>query len=116
MTEVVLSKSEGNGVVRISVNRPDALNALNHEVLKQLSAKLEEAGADPELRCVILSGEGGKAFVAGADIKEMSELDADGAREYVALGQGVMSQLEDLRVPVIAEVGGFALVLHWVHS
>lgn len=92
----------------ITINRPKAMNALNSQVLDELQSLIEEVSKDENLRAVILTGEG-KAFVAGADIVEMSKMNPVEARAFAIKGHGVMNSLENLRMPVIAAVNGFAL-------
>jgi len=93
----------------ITVNRPDKLNALNHETLEELSAAFAEAAADRETGVVILTGAGTRAFVAGADIGELSKLDVLGAREFARHGQVVLDRIEQCPKPVIGAINGFAL-------
>lgn len=93
----------------ITVSKPKALNALSGAVLKELDSCLSQVMEDKSLRCLIITGDGEKAFVAGADIKELSSLDASGAETFSGLGQDVFSKLEALDIPVIAAVNGFAL-------
>jgi enoyl-CoA hydratase len=97
-----------DGVARIKVNRPEALNALNVTALGELEAAFTEAGADESVGTVILTGEG-RAFVAGADIAQMEGLDAFELRDYFRKGSDVMNLIDDLPKPVIAAVNGFAL-------
>lgn len=96
-------------VAVVTIDRPKALNALNYETLKELQCCLCEVEADREIGAVILTGGGEKAFVAGADIAYMQELDARAAAEFAELGHAVMSAVETLKQPVIAAVNGFAL-------
>lgn len=99
-----------NGHVGIlTLNRPAALNALNREVIEDLQAWLEEANSQNNLRCVILTGAGEKAFVAGADIKEMQNYSHDQAERMALTGQKLMQDLEDAKFVSIAMVNGFAL-------
>ncbi len=100
-------KKEGK-VGILSVNRPEALNAINSEVLAELDCILEGIQQDPEIHVLILTGEG-RSFVAGADIAEMSTLDALAGRRFGAHGLRVFRKLELLEKPVIAAVNGFAL-------
>ncbi|MDP4084265.1 MAG: enoyl-CoA hydratase-related protein [Bacillota bacterium] len=93
----------------ITINRPKYLNALNSEVLIELSEAVDLIDKDPTIRAVILTGAGEKAFVAGADISEMKSKDVLEAREFSSLGNKIFSKLEKLRMPVIAAVNGFAL-------
>ena len=82
MSDAVLYEVNGeHGIARITINRPDKLNALNAEVLGALSDAAAKAAADPEAKGVIVTGSGAKGFVAGADIDELAELDAPGAQQ-----------------------------------
>lgn len=92
----------------LSLNRPEALNALNQQLLNELSDLLKDISRDSLLRCLIITGEG-KAFVAGADIKEMENHSQDQALEMSKKGQTLFNCIEDLKIPVIAAVNGFAL-------
>src|SRR5262245_8311162 len=91
----------------VTVNRPQALNALNRKTVAELQTALEEVAA--RTRVVIVTGAGDKAFVAGADIAEMSRFDAGEAMRFAQQGHALMRKIEELSVPVIAAVGGFAL-------
>jgi enoyl-CoA hydratase len=93
----------------VTFNRPKALNALNMEVLAEISDCLDRIAADEEIRAVILTGAGDKAFVAGADIKFMSTLSPLEAKKFATQGQEILFKLEGLPIPVIACVNGFAL-------
>jgi len=102
--------SEDRGAIRrITINRPDKLNALNRETLGELDLAFSQAAADDGIRVVILRGAGGKAFVAGADISELAALSPVQARDFSRFGQNMMLRVEHLGKPVIAEIGGFAL-------
>lgn len=92
----------------ITINRADALNALNKKTLIELERAVHEA-EQHAVRCIILTGCGDKAFVAGADVAEMKSLTPAEAEEFSRLGHRVMDRIEDARVPVIAAVNGFAL-------
>jgi enoyl-CoA hydratase len=99
-----------HGAVRvITVNRPDKLNALNHDTLTALDDAFMAASGDPGVRVVVLTGAGPKAFVAGADISEMARITPVQAREFSLLGQRMMRRVERMPKPVIAMVNGFAL-------
>ena len=101
---------DGAGPVRmVLVNRPAVLNALDSQVLQELGACFRALANDTDLRCVILSGAGEKAFVAGADIAAMSKLSPWQARAFAAAGHETAAAIEALPVPVIAAVNGFAL-------
>jgi enoyl-CoA hydratase/carnithine racemase len=101
---------ERQGAVEIlSINRPKALNALNLDTLSHLAKAIAGAKEDGDVRAVIITGSGTKAFVAGADIAELATLEPASAREYARYGQLVFDQIEALGKPVIAAVNGFAL-------
>ena len=101
---------EDHGAVRrITLNRPDKLNALNRETLTELHEAFAAAAAADGVRVVVLTGAGPKAFVAGADIAEMNGLSPVQARDFSRHGQALMSRIERLGKPVIAMVNGFAL-------
>jgi enoyl-CoA hydratase len=96
-------------VLRITINRPDALNALSSEVLVQLTAALELAAADSEARAVVVTGAGDRAFIAGADIKEMSTKSPREGREFAKAGHRITRLIEEMDKPVIAAINGVAL-------
>ncbi len=99
-----------NGIFTITINRPDKLNALNKEVITELSTALDEVYNNPEIRSAIITGAGPKAFVAGADITEFLTLDAAGGKELARKGQElVFSKIENAPKPIVAAVNGFAL-------
>ncbi|EIW20378.1 MULTISPECIES: short-chain-enoyl-CoA hydratase [Pelosinus] len=93
----------------ITLHRPKALNALNTELLQELSNLLDRIKEDTSIGIVILTGSGEKAFVAGADIAEMQTLTAIEGRNFGKIGQDVFNKLESLPQPVIAAINGFAL-------
>lgn len=105
MNEFVKTDRRGSVLVA-TIDRPKALNALNRQVLDELSAVLADIG---DARAVVLTGAGQKAFVAGADIAAMRDLDPVSAVQFAAFGQAVLDRIEALSVPVIAAVNGFAL-------
>lgn len=98
-------------ILTISINRPKVLNALNQALLKELKSVLMQIIESDfkDLRGVILTSEGDKAFVAGADIKEMDSLNDDQASHFAALGQEVSLLFSKIKIPVIACVQGYAL-------
>jgi enoyl-CoA hydratase len=99
-----------DGICWITIHRPDALNALNAAVLNELEVELANLAMDLDgLRVVVVTGAGPKAFVAGADIREMSAMGPTEAAAFSAQGHRVLAALEALPVPVIAAVNGFAL-------
>lgn len=109
MKEYANLKTElAGGVCTVTINRPQALNALNSAVINDLDEAISEIEKNPEVRAVILTGEG-RSFVAGADIAEMSGMDALEGKAFGEHGARVFRRLEKLPVPVIAAVNGFAL-------
>ncbi len=106
--QFLLLATEG-GVATVTINRPKALNALNAAVLQELTDVFTQLAKDESLRAVILTGAGGKAFVAGADIAAMADLNPLQAREFGVLGQNLMELIETFPRPVIAAIDGFAL-------
>jgi enoyl-CoA hydratase/carnithine racemase len=96
-------------IAYVTVNRPKVLNALNTPTWTDLQAAFEDAKADASVQGVILTGAGDKAFIAGADIGELADVDAYGAEESSRFGQGVLDFIENLGKPVIAAINGFAL-------
>jgi enoyl-CoA hydratase len=97
------------GVARLTIQRPKALNALNRQVLEELSQVLIDFEQDPDLAVCILTGAGEKAFVAGADIAAMSAMTPLDAQRFCRLGQEVFQKIESIEKPVLAAVNGFAL-------
>lgn len=106
---VVQTHHAANGVLTITIDRQSKLNALNADVITGLEQAFEEAQNNNDVRCVILTGAGDRAFVAGADIGELQALDESAARAFLARGHGLMNRIEQLGKPVIAAVNGFAL-------
>ncbi len=104
-----LSIDDRGAVRRITINRPDKLNALNRETINELRIAFEQARQDEGVRVVILAGSGEKAFVAGADISELANLTPLQAQEFSRQGQAMMLGVERLGKPVIARIQGFAL-------
>lgn len=102
-------ETDRDGVALLTVNRPDKMNALNAEVLDELSEAIEFLAEDDDVSAVIVTGAGEKAFVAGADIGELRELDSRTGKEFSRKGQRVFRALEELPVPVVAAVNGYAL-------
>lgn len=98
-----------DGVLKVTINRPDKLNALNRATLGELDRVIGGAAVDDDVAAVVVTGAGEKAFVAGADIAELNTLGPEGAKEFGLYGQGVFSRLERLSKPVVAAVNGFAL-------
>ena len=109
MTASPVLSRDADGVRVLTIDRPDKLNALNRQTLEALDAAFAAAGDDAQVRAVVLTGSGSKAFVAGADIAEMNTLTAIEGREFSLLGQRLMRRIERLPKPVIAMVNGYAL-------
>jgi enoyl-CoA hydratase len=104
---LIYEKKDNIGV--LTVNRPDKLNALSNELTEELQHLLDEIEKDVDLRVVVITGAGDKAFVAGADINELVERDALKGRDVSRFRQALFARIENLPVPVIAAVNGYAL-------
>lgn len=105
-----LKISNNRSVSTVTINRPDKLNALNMEVIDQLSQCMTQLDKDPSVRCIILTGEGQKAFVAGADISEFANFSVPEGTKLSAEGhEKLFNLVSKLNTPVIAAVNGFAL-------
>ncbi len=104
-----LNISTIDGICTLTINRPEKLNALNEKVLSELDSFFTEINEDESIRGVIITGAGEKAFVAGADIKALSELDGESGRDTARNGQRIFSKIEECLKPVIAVVNGYAL-------
>jgi enoyl-CoA hydratase len=98
-----------DGIALVKINRPQVLNALNEETLRELQQALKEVQGRKDVRAVILTGEGDKAFVAGADIAAMKAMNSAEAFTFSRLGHDTLGMIESLTKPVIAAVNGFAL-------
>ncbi|UYG05090.1 enoyl-CoA hydratase-related protein [Halomonas sp. LR3S48] len=109
MSEKLIDVVDDAGVVRLTINRPKALNALNSAVLTELEAVLTELEQRSDLRAVLITGAGEKSFVAGADITEMREKTPEEARAFASQALRTIKRLETLPVPVVALVNGFCL-------
>ena len=109
MTDAPLRIADHDAVRVLTVHRPERLNALDSATLDALHAAADAAAADPSVRVVVLTGAGPKAFVAGADIAEMSALTPAQGRDFALRGQRMMRRFERLPKPVIAMVNGYAL-------
>jgi enoyl-CoA hydratase len=98
-----------DGVATLTVNRPQSLNALNSALLSELESALYGLERDAAVKVVVITGAGEKAFVAGADIKEMAAMSALEGHQFALKGQRVLLAIEKMKKPVIAAVNGFAL-------
>lgn len=97
------------GILTVTINRPEKLNALNKEVLNELAQVVENIYRDNQIKAAIITGAGEKAFVAGADISEMLEIKAGDGASFAQRGQDIFSSIENCPKPVVAAVNGFAL-------
>ncbi len=97
------------GIATITFNRPEVLNALSAEALKEFSHALDKINADEDIRALILTGAGEKSFIAGADIKQFLTFNTLKAKSFSEMGHSLMNKLQELLIPVIAAVNGFAL-------
>lgn len=104
----LLTALEAN-ILTVTINRPDKMNALNQQVMQDLSDLMDEVQADPEIRSVILTGAGEKAFVAGADISEFAGATPAEGGALAKRGQDIFFKIENSPKPVVAAVNGFAL-------
>jgi enoyl-CoA hydratase len=105
----IITTNIHESVVTISINRPDALNAINNEVMVELGNSIAESIANNAIKGIIITGSGEKAFVAGADIKELASLSKEQALALAQYGLKTFKSIEDCPKPVIAVVNGFAL-------
>jgi enoyl-CoA hydratase len=108
MNPVLLSQLE-NGIYTITINRPDKLNALNQDVLQALDGELDNIYTHPEIKTVIITGAGTKAFVAGADISEFNQMNVEQSKQMAKRGQDLFFRIERSPKPIVACVNGFAL-------
>jgi len=107
MNKAILEVREGIGI--LTINRPDKLNALNNEVLLELNTIIDDINKNKEIKVVIVTGSGEKAFVAGADIAFMKDLTPKEAVEFARTGQEILFKMEQSDKPFIACVNGYAL-------
>jgi enoyl-CoA hydratase len=108
MYQTLLSSLE-NGLLTITVNRPDKLNALNKDVISDLEALVNEVEGNAAIKAVIITGAGQKAFVAGADISEFVGLSNEEGKMLAKKGQDIFTRIENCIKPIVAAVNGFAL-------
>jgi enoyl-CoA hydratase len=108
-TLVHITTTLEEGILTATINRPEALNALNIQTIQDIQSVVQQAIDNPEVKGIIFTGAGEKAFVAGADIKEIAELNEVNARKFAESGQEVFAGIENCEKPVIAAVNGFAL-------
>ena len=108
MMRTVLIHKENN-ICTLTINRPKQYNALNRCVLEELDEAIKKIKNDRNCRALIITGTGDKAFIAGADIKEMINMDVKSAQEFSKYGQDITKYIENMHIPVIAAINGFAL-------
>ena len=108
MYETLLTALD-SGILTITINRPDKLNALNQTVLQELEVVMQNVYRDKEIKAAIITGQGTKAFVAGADIAEFVAVSDDDGASLAKKGQDIFFKIENCPKPVIAAVNGFAL-------
>lgn len=109
MSYTTLLTNLDNGIFTITLNRPDKLNALNKTVMHELDAAMKEVEKNKDIKAVIITGAGTKAFVAGADISEFIGLDSEGGMDIARFGVQLFFRIENCTKPVVAAVNGFAL-------
>ena len=105
---IIYTKEEG--IARITINRPEARNALNRTVRQEIKEAIKDIEEDKDVRVAIITGAGDKAFISGADIADLKEMDPIGIEKHAStIGQQLYTEIENLRVPVIARINGFCL-------
>lgn len=109
MEEQLVLEERKDQVAVLTLNRPDVMNSFNFGMLRALKARMEALQFDSDVRVVIVTGSGGKAFCAGADLKERASLSEVQVKEFILTIRGLFSFIEDLPKPVIAAVNGIAL-------
>ena len=109
MPDSILLLEKDGAIATITFNNPKALNALTLETFAGLETLFDDLETDAEVRVIILTGAGDKAFVAGGDISHLAGLDADGARQFALLAQRVIDRIETFPKPVIAAINGYCL-------
>lgn len=107
--KTITLETDNNGITTVTINRPKKLNALNDEVLNELADVFKDIQIDEDTSAIVVKGAGDKAFVAGADIKELRNLDDRSGRMASQKGQQIFQLIEDTRKPVVAAVNGYAL-------
>ncbi len=105
----LLTVKNEEGICTVKINRPEKLNAMNIDVAKEIITTFKDLDKDDNVKVIILTGEGDKAFSAGADIEYMSKISAEESERYAKLGQELTATVENVTKPTIAAVNGFAL-------
>jgi enoyl-CoA hydratase/carnithine racemase len=109
MSEPLVLVQKGEGITTLTLNRPEVMNSISFPLLVDLRQAVEELQFDPDVRCVIVTGAGDRAFCAGADLKERAGLTESDVRRYIQTIRSTFSMVENLPIPVIAAVNGVAL-------
>lgn len=107
--ETLILEVDDSGICTLTINRPKQLNALNDQVFAELGVALDQIEQMDEIKSLIITGSGEKAFVAGADIKEFTSFTSDEATKLSLRGQAVFQRIENFTIPVIAAINGYAL-------
>ncbi|GAB5533781.1 MAG: enoyl-CoA hydratase-related protein [Rubricoccaceae bacterium] len=107
--QTLLTDTDADGVMTLTLHRPDALNALSQQLVGELAKAFRHARGDENVRGVVLTGSGEKAFAAGADISEFADMEPLQAHRFALRGQSVFNQIESMGKPVVAAVNGYAL-------
>jgi enoyl-CoA hydratase len=115
MSNAILQELREDGILILTINRPEAYNALNISFFQTMDTILDDIYSNEKIKSIILTGSGEKAFAAGADIKEFSSFNENQAKKLSRDGQNVMNRMENSPKPIIAAVNGFALgeVVNW---
>ncbi|MFP3952358.1 MAG: enoyl-CoA hydratase/isomerase family protein [Candidatus Bathyarchaeia archaeon] len=108
MSKDILTEKKGRALY-ITINRPERLNSITKEMLREIYNALNEAEGDDEIRCVVITGAGEKSFSAGANIKSLTELSKEEAREFSRTGHKTFTKIIEIGKPVIAAINGYAL-------
>jgi enoyl-CoA hydratase/carnithine racemase len=104
-----IEKRAGGTVARITIENPAKLNILDRIALQDLEKEIKKVNSNPDIRCVVLTGAGEKAFIGGADLETLGSLDPASAREFIGLIHGACAALRDCPVPVVARINGWCL-------
>ena len=109
MKYILLDTQTGKDIAIIKINRPEVLNALNKEVMEELSAAIDIVSTDDNIKVLIITGAGKKSFCAGADIRYVANIDPIEAERYATFIHNLLNKIENLEKPVIAAINGYAL-------
>jgi len=107
MSNILLNTN--NKILTLTINRPEKLNALNHQTLVEIKSAIDDAQDNSDVAAIIITGSGEKSFIAGADISELAKSNAITGMKFASYGQMVMNTIEQSSKPVIAAINGFAL-------